>query len=285
MTEAAGAPGGAEALGEEVLAAALADARASLRSRLVSAYRLGSLAHGGFSPDVSDVDLGLLLDDVRPGDEARIAAVRDGVVARLGTPLAGRLSIFWSSWGDLAAGTGAGRFPLVDQLDLRRDGQLLLGPDRRADVPRPGADALVLEGARFMVARLADPSRDAVLRDPEALLARGVREASKAVLFPVRFLATAQTGDVLANPQAAAHVTATHAGPVAAVTAAALEWRATGLGVSDADRAADADVLAAGLAPLYAAVAEAYGTRLVELGRPDLADAIRSWVGRVWPAG
>ncbi len=274
-----------DAPGEEVLAAALAGAQASFGGRLVSAYRLGSLAHGGFSPQVSDVDLGLLLDAVQPGDDVRVCAVGAGVVARLGSPLAGRLSIFWSSWGDLAAGTGAGRFPLVDRLDLRRDGQVLWGPDRRTEVPRPGADALVLEGAHFMVARLADPGRDALLRRPPALLARGVREASKAVLFPVRFLATAETGDVLANPQAAAHIAATRTGPVADVTAAALEWRRAGLGASRAGREADRAVLDAGLRPLYAELADAYDARLAELGRPDLAAAIRGWVERVWPAG
>ena len=47
--------------GEAVLAQALAAYRAALGSRLVAAYALGSLAHGGFSPLVSDVDLGLIL--------------------------------------------------------------------------------------------------------------------------------------------------------------------------------------------------------------------------------
>ncbi len=37
--------------------------RKVLGPRLVAAYALGSLAHGGFSPLVSDVDLGLVLTD------------------------------------------------------------------------------------------------------------------------------------------------------------------------------------------------------------------------------
>ena len=49
--------------GEAVLAQALAAYQAALGSRLVAAYALGSLAHGGFSPLVSDVDLGLILRD------------------------------------------------------------------------------------------------------------------------------------------------------------------------------------------------------------------------------
>jgi hypothetical protein len=35
----------------------------SFTRRLIAGYALGSLAHGGFSPLVSDVDLGLILED------------------------------------------------------------------------------------------------------------------------------------------------------------------------------------------------------------------------------
>ena len=49
--------------GEAVLAAAVYAYRAALGSRLIAGYALGSLAHGGFSPLVSDVDLGLILQD------------------------------------------------------------------------------------------------------------------------------------------------------------------------------------------------------------------------------
>jgi hypothetical protein len=48
-------------LGEDVLARAVAAYEAALGSRLIAGYALGSLAHGGFSPLVSDVDLGLVL--------------------------------------------------------------------------------------------------------------------------------------------------------------------------------------------------------------------------------
>ncbi len=277
--------GGPAESGERVLQDALADAKATYGERLVSAYRLGSLAHGGFSPDVSDVDLALVLDRIEPRDAERIGALQARVAERLDTPLARRISVFWSSWealrGAVDVGSGAspggGRFPLVDRLDLARDGRLVHGIDRRAEVPWPGADALVLEGAQFIVARLADPARDALLTDPVALLAAGVREASKAVLFPVRFIATAETGDVLANPQAAAHVIATRTGAVADLTAAALRWRAAGLG----DPAVDAALLTAGLPALHAELASVYGPRLEALGRPELADVIRAWASRI----
>src|ERR1700761_881186 len=54
---------GETVLGETVLARAISAYQAALGSRLIAGYALGSLAHGGFSPLVSDVDLGLILDD------------------------------------------------------------------------------------------------------------------------------------------------------------------------------------------------------------------------------
>ena len=61
------------AQGEAVLAEAVSASRHALGPRLVAAYALGSLAHGGFSPLVSDVDLGLILaDPLMETDEATI---------------------------------------------------------------------------------------------------------------------------------------------------------------------------------------------------------------------
>ena len=57
------------AAGRAILAEAVAGYREALGERLLAAYALGSLAHGGFSPLVSDVDLGLVIaDPVSPSD-------------------------------------------------------------------------------------------------------------------------------------------------------------------------------------------------------------------------
>jgi hypothetical protein len=63
-------------LGEAVLARAVSAYRAALGSRLIAGYALGSLAHGGFSALVSDVDLGLILHDpVTMKDRVTVRAV------------------------------------------------------------------------------------------------------------------------------------------------------------------------------------------------------------------
>ena len=70
-------------LGQAVLARAVSAYRAALGSRLVAGYALGSLAHGGFSPLVSDVDLGLILQDpLRAADRLTIRKVARSVKSR-----------------------------------------------------------------------------------------------------------------------------------------------------------------------------------------------------------
>jgi hypothetical protein len=83
--------------GEAVLVRAAAAYRAALGSRLIAGYALGSLAHGGFSPLVSDVDLGLILEDpVRVKDRLTIRTVARSVKAG-GSALDQRLSVFWGT--------------------------------------------------------------------------------------------------------------------------------------------------------------------------------------------
>src|SRR5213595_478656 len=100
--------------GEVVLAEATAGYREALGERLVAAYALGSLAHGGFSPLVSDVDLGLIIaDPLDPADPERVQAVAAGVKAR-GSALYERLSVFWGTPATLVGRPVGGRFPPLD---------------------------------------------------------------------------------------------------------------------------------------------------------------------------
>ena len=90
--------------GRAVLMEAVRAYRGALGSRLVAAYGLGSLAHGGFSPQVSDVDLCLVLaDPLDPGDEETVRGVAETVRSG-GTPLHARLSVFWASPSTLRGG-------------------------------------------------------------------------------------------------------------------------------------------------------------------------------------
>jgi len=71
--------------GQAILAEAVEVYREALGGRLVSAYALGSLAHGGFSPLVSDIDLGpVLADPLHASDAATVGAAASAARERGG---------------------------------------------------------------------------------------------------------------------------------------------------------------------------------------------------------
>ena len=78
--------------------------------RVLGIYLIGSLAHGGFSPRYSDIDLALVVRDQLSADD--LALIRDEAVAESGL-FARMLSLFWSD-----RAFRIGRFPPLDQVDL-----------------------------------------------------------------------------------------------------------------------------------------------------------------------
>lgn len=85
---------------------------------LVDAYKLGSLAHGGFSKIYSDIDVGLLLNCTdAPARMAELIAEAKTLDVEYGK----KLSVFWGNpeftWG---------RLPNLDRLDLLDHGVPLL---------------------------------------------------------------------------------------------------------------------------------------------------------------
>jgi hypothetical protein len=89
-----------------------------LSKSLFEAYKLGSLAHGGFSNIYSDIDVGLLLNCSEPPNQmSELIADAKTLDADYGK----KLSVFWGnpefSWG---------RLPVIDRLDLLDHGVPLL---------------------------------------------------------------------------------------------------------------------------------------------------------------
>jgi hypothetical protein len=281
--------------GEAVLDQAVAAYQAALGPRLVAAYALGSLAHGGFSPLVSDVDLGLILaDPFRMKDRLTVRTVGNAVRAG-GSVLHERLSVFWGTPSTLRGRSGRGRFPPLDRLDLLEYGRLLAGTEARQDVARPGRDELLVAGAEFALGHLGRPAglpgrlrgwprrgggrgEDPVaeIRTPSLLASRGPRRVTKVVLFPVRFLFTAATGRVGTNALAAEHYLADLDAPAAELVAAALAWRHQ---PPPGDEATV--LLSQQLIPLYRHYIDDHVTRLDAAGNHRLAGRFRRWRDRL----
>jgi hypothetical protein len=248
-------------------------------TRLAAAYALGSLAHGGFSAHVSDVDVGLVLSDPLQAQDPQAIASLATRVTSMGAPLADRLSIFWGSPATLTGEAIGGRFPPLDRLDLKQYGRLLMGQDLRAQLPVPADRELIIAGADFALQALETPEVTAELRDPAMLLDAGVRTLTKRVLFPVRFLFTAQTGQIGRNEEAVTYFTAMEAGPAAGLARAAFTWREQPPVPSD--RGAVLDLLERGLLPLYRCFIDEYAMRLRHYGEVDRARAFEDWQRRL----
>jgi hypothetical protein len=260
--------------GERVLARAARLAQELWGSRLISAYAIGSLAHGGFSAHVSDVDLALVLQD--PLDDEDTAQVRRlcDQVAASGAPLGERLSLFWGSAATMTGSAAGGRFPPADLLDLHRHGRLLAGSDVRSEFRVPSLRDLIVAGAGFAYRILSGAESTAYLADPGKLARAPVRTLTKLTLYPVRFLYTARTGRVGINDEAVPHLLASTRGPAAELAREALQWRYSP--PPPADRSLVA-VLQRGIRPLYRMFIEDYEIRLSGYGEVDLAQVYREW--------
>lgn len=252
-------------------------AAAAIGARLVAVYALGSLAHGGFSPAVSDVDAALILaGPPQQSDRDLILGLADRVRAGA-SALHSRISLFWTTPESLRGGDGddEGRFPPLDRLCLFEHGRLLAGTDVRGDMRPPGREELVVAGARFSVDLLTE-AVVAHAGNPAGLLTQGVRLTTKLVLFPVRFLFTADTGQEGTNDAAVRHYSAHHHGPAAELVSAAFGWRT---GPPSAEHAAA--LLSDGFVPLYDDYLADHVTRLAAMGEAELADRFDQWRARL----
>jgi hypothetical protein len=287
--------------GEAVLAEAAEAFRVALGARLIASYALGSLAHGGFSPLVSDIDIGLILSDpVRDGDGEAIRRVAEAEKAK-GSDLHERLSVFWGTPSTLRGDREGGRFPPLDRLDLFDNGRLLEGIEARDGLARPAARELLVTGAEFaleFLAGVADPapgeagsSAQALgsltpagpgaveeIRSADVLVARGIRRVTKLVLFPVRFLFTAATGEVGTNDTAVGHYLQVQRAPSRALVAAALRWRKIPPSQGDCEAA---ELLGEQMVPLYLHYIDDHIGRLRRAGETGLAEGFQEWRQRL----
>jgi hypothetical protein len=279
--------------GERVLAEAAEAYRVALGDRLLAAYALGSLAHGGFSELVSDIDLGLIVrDPLLPADDETIEAIAR-TEKRKRSAFHERLSIFWGTPTTLRGEQKGGRFPALDRLDLIENGRLLSGDDSaRSSLPRPSATALLIAGAEFALDHLAGVPRTGRLSSeelgsmrlagedaseeilfPELLLGHGVRRTTKLVLFPY----TAATGRVGTNDSAVSRYLADEKAPATTLVTAALRWRT----VPPTDESAAFELLRDQLLPLYLHYIDDHIERLDSIREAELARAFRKWRDRL----
>lgn len=264
-----------------ILRSAVDLAQHILGERLEAVYAIGSLGHGGFVETVSDVDIAVIVDRLSPGDDDLGERMVAGAEAQR-MPLAERLSVFWSDWRQLEGGAyGSGRFPAPDRIDLLASGRLLVGHDQRSGIATPSTEELMLDAATFATTRLLGGDLLRKLRTPEEVLGEGTRATTKLVLFPVRFLYTAECGRVGSNDDAVDWYLGDQVRPGREVVAAAARWRRHGL-----PAAGQAPQLTtAALAGIYREFCRCYAMRLAPLNCSGTIESLRTFDADLTAAG
>jgi hypothetical protein len=254
---------------EQVIADTVQAAQAVLGGEIEAIFTLGSLAHGGFAPLVSDVDVAIVLGWTAADTADQIARVQSIVVDKASSPLSERLSVFWADWHAVRTGEGDNnRLGPVDRLDLLDSGRLLLGSDLREPSIRPSHRELLVTSADHILNKFSDDYLER-LRDTHALVAGGERPVTKAILFPVRFMYTLRTGRIGLNDNSALWYAAEDL-PGSALALNALEWRNDG--IPDAEFAHQ--LLEADLATIHAECFAEYAKELDALGDVGRAAAM-----------
>jgi predicted nucleotidyltransferase len=166
-----------------------------LGSSLVEAYRIGSLAHGGFSEIYSDLDVGLILScPSPPTDMDRMIAAAKGLDDNYGR----KLSVFWGnpefSWG---------RLPALDRLDLLDHGVPLLHK-RRADFRRPSKDEIRQQLSQTIESSWK-PKIDE-LSQLKKLEPKDRKPYIRAILYPARLIFSWDNFAVDSNDRAVAYL-------------------------------------------------------------------------------
>ncbi len=211
--------------GWRVIDAAVRSARAHLGDDLLSAYAIGSLAHGGFTAAVSDVDIALLTGDLAGRNMHALVIAIAADVADAGVTLAGRLSVFHAPWDRFTDPPPEARFPPIDRYDLVRFGILVDGDDLREQYgTAPSADEIRAQAVESALRRVTPEQLGVELRRLEED-GVGVHDATKLVLWPVRLQHVCDTGEATGNDAAADHYLRIPDARHRPLVADALAWR------------------------------------------------------------
>jgi predicted nucleotidyltransferase len=165
--------------------------RAQLGERLIGAYLIGSLAHGGFSRRYSDIDIALITEIAL--DAATLTALR-GQAAELDAALTLKLSLFWAD-----RHFAVGRFPPLDRADYL-DHAIVLTERERLLPARPTLDEIrtYLGGAPFS-SWTENAQRFAAM---DVLTPGDHKAYIRALLYPARLVYSWTTGQMASNDEA-----------------------------------------------------------------------------------
>jgi predicted nucleotidyltransferase len=167
--------------------------RAQLSERLIGAYLIGSIAHGGFSHRYSDIDLALVTEDGL--DAAALTKLR-ALAAEQDAALSQKLSVFWAD-----RHFSIGRLPPLDRADYL-DHAIVIAERERIRPARPTLDEIraYLKGAPFSN-WTENTDRFAKM---DVLVPGDHKAFIRTLLYPARLVYSWSTGRMASNDEAVA---------------------------------------------------------------------------------
>jgi predicted nucleotidyltransferase len=167
--------------------------RAQLSERLIGAYLIGSIAHGGFSHRYSDIDLALVTEDGL--DTAALTKLR-ALAAEQDAALSQKLSVFWAD-----RHFSIGRLPPLDRADYL-DHAIVIAERERIRPARPTLDEIraYLKGAPFSN-WTENTDRFAKM---DVLVPGDHKAFIRTLLYPARLVYSWSTGRMASNDEAVA---------------------------------------------------------------------------------
>ena len=177
------------------LAESLADAfEQAFGTNLLCVVQIGSLAHGGFSEQYSDIDVAFVLE--KPADDAVVAELIERLKSS-GREGAERLSIFYTtpdfSWGRLRP---------IDQVDLIDGGVVIRG--RIPELPRPSRASVREDLREHSLPYWHEKTEGFAGGAPVTEANR--KEYLRCLIYPARLVYSWLTGKLASNDSAAAYL-------------------------------------------------------------------------------
>ena len=188
--------------------------QAELGHELLGVYLMGSLAHGGFSPRYSDIDIALVTEAglcPRMLDRVRSQA------ATLSADWGPKLSVFWTD-----RHFSLGRFPPLDCIDYL-DHAVALTERQRVQPVRPPLDEIQRYLADAPFANWTDQSRR--FAAAEILEPKDRKAYLRTLLYPARFCYSWMTGRMGSNDDAVAFLRTRPTGLDLSLITSALQCR------------------------------------------------------------
>jgi hypothetical protein len=187
-------------------------------------YLMGSLARGGFSESVSDIDLGIIVYKIDSTTETYIADIVSLVKQKHPT-INNKISVFWGTIDSINKSSDSGRYPPFDRLDLIDHAQLIKGKEIRNQLIKPSQIELEMGCCEFALQYLSSPARLAMFNHGSSLLNQGTTPLTKAILFPARFIYLARSNQLSTNEASAQYYVNNFSGNDALLVEKGYEWR------------------------------------------------------------